>query len=195
MIFPITAILLLSLIVIQNWSLLTRNQDSVVYTYLRSFSTGVVGSGYGAAAGGYIPFSSLQPGDILLGGWSNCAYGKYAHAALYLGQGQVIEAFVDSGVCIQSLEHFTDYTYLCFIRVNASEKIKAKVVAAARQLAGATFYPVSFKQNDRFYNCTDVIWQAYQQQGVNLDPNHDFWVSPDSFRASPDVRIIFEKGM
>ena len=190
-----TAILLLSLIVIQNWSLLTRNQDSVVYTYLHSFSAGVIGSGYGDAAGGYIPFSSLQPGDILLGGWPNCAYGKYAHAGLYLGQGQVLEAMVDSGVCIQSVEHFTDYTSLCFIRVNTSDKIKAKVVAAARQHVGAVFYPVTFKQNDRFYNCTDVIWQVYQQQGINLDPNNDFWVTPDSFRDNPYVRIIFEKGM
>jgi uncharacterized protein YycO len=166
-----------------------------VYTYLRSFASGVVGSGYGSSTTEDIPFSVLEPGDILLGGWPNCAYGKYSHAGLYLGDGEVMEAYVDCGVCVQSLNHYSDYTELCFLRVNLSKQIKAKVIEVAYNHEGDTFYPVAFKQNDRYYNCSDIIWKVYKEQGINLDAYNDIWIAPDSFRDSPDVKILFEKGM
>lgn len=194
-IFPVLVLLLLLLVILQNWQLLTNNKNSVVYTYLRSFASGEIGSGYGSAAAGDIPFSILEPGDILLGGWPNCAYGKYSHAGLYLGEGEVLEAYVDYGVCIQPLGHYENYTELCFIRANVSNELKAKVIAAARSYVGDTFYPVAFKQNDRYYNCSNIIWKAYQEQGINLDVNNDIWIAPESFRNSPYVRVIFEKEM
>jgi hypothetical protein len=66
-IFPVLVLLLLLLVIFQNWQLLTNNNNSVVYTYLRSFASGEIGSGYGSATAGDIPFSILEPGDILLG--------------------------------------------------------------------------------------------------------------------------------
>lgn len=194
-IFPILALFILLFIATQNWTLLTRNQDSVVYTYLHSFKNGVIGSGYGSASATDIPFSLLEPGDILLGGWPNCAYGQYSHAGLYLGAGEVLEAYVDYGVCIQPLGHYDEYTDLCFIRVNVNDDIKAKVIADAHSYVGKTFYPVAFKQNDRYYNCSSIIWKAFKEQGINLDVNNDIWIAPDSFRDSPYVSILFEKGM
>lgn len=194
-IFPILVFLFLLLIVAQNWSLLTNNKNSVVYTYLHSFASGVIGSGYGSASAAEVPFSLLEPGDILLGGWPNCAYGKYSHAGLYLGEGEVLEAYVDYGICIQPLGHYDEYTELCFIRVNVSDEIKAKIIANAHSYVSKTFYPVAFKQNDRYYNCSSIIWKAYKEQGINLDANNDLWIAPESFRNSPYVNIIFEKGM
>ena len=194
-VFPVLVLLLLLLIIIQNWQLLTNNKNSVVYTYLRSFASGEIGSGYGSATNDDIPFYKLEPGDILLGGWPNCAYGKYSHAGLYLGEGEVLEAYVDYGVCIQPLGHYEDYTELCFLRANVSNEIKTKVITAARSFVGETFYPVAFKQNDRYYNCSNIIWKAYKEQGINLDANNDIWIAPESFGDSPYVNIIFEKGM
>ncbi len=194
-IFPVVFLLLLLLVILQNWQLLTNNKNSVVYTYLQSFASGEIGSGYGSSTAADIPFSILEPGDILLGGWPNCAYGKYSHAGLYLGEGEVLEAYVDYGVCIQPLGHYKDYTELCFIRVNVSNEIKDKIIAVARSYAGKTFYPVAFKQNDRYYNCSSIIWKAYQEEGINLDINNDIWIAPESFRDSPYIRVIFEKEM
>lgn len=194
-IFPVLFLLFLLLITIQNRALIFENKNSVIYTYTQSFLTGKIGSGYGIPQVSYIPFSSLEPGDILLGGWPNCAYGKYSHAGLYLGNDEVLEAYVDYGVCIQPLEHFNEYTELCFLRVEVSPEIKNKALRSARSFVGKTFYPVAFKQNDRYFNCSNIIWKAYAEQGINLDIHNDIWVAPESFRDSSYVSKIYEKGM
>jgi len=194
-IFPVMGLLLLLLVIGQNWPLLTENPNSVVYTYFHSFVSGEIGSGYGQAAAGEIPFHLLEPGDILLGGWPNCAYGKYSHAGLYLGNGEVLEAYVDYGVCVQPLDHYIQYSYLSLVKVNVSEEIKAAAIKAGRSYIGQTFYPVAFKHNDRYYNCSSIIWKAYQEQGINLDINNDIWVAPDRFGDNPYVKVLFTKEM
>ncbi|HPF20943.1 MAG TPA: YiiX/YebB-like N1pC/P60 family cysteine hydrolase [Syntrophomonas sp.] len=194
-IFPVMGLLLLLLVIGQNWPLLTENPNSVVYTYFHSFVSGEIGSGYGQAAAGEIPFHLLEPGDILLGGWPNCAYGKYSHAGLYLGNGEVLEAYVDYGVCVQPLDHYYQYTNLSLVKVNVSEEIKTRAIKAGRSYIGQTFYPVAFKHNNRYYNCSSIIWKAYQEQGINLDINNDIWVAPDRFRDNPYVKVLFTKEM
>jgi hypothetical protein len=194
-IFPVIFIFLLLSIVFQNWPLLSGNKKSVIYTYAHSFLTGEIGSGYGRIQAYYIPFEILEPGDILLGGWPNCAYGKYSHAGLYLGDGEVMEAYVDCGICIQPLKHFDEYARLCFLRVNVSPAIKKSVLNTAGSMLGKTFYPVAFKQDGRYFNCSSFIWKAYAEHGVDLDVNNDIWVAPASFQESLYVKTIFEKGM
>lgn len=193
--FPIIFLFLLASIVWQNWQLLTANRDSVVYTYLQSFSQGEIGSGYGRAEYENIPFEKLEPGDILLGGWPNCAYGKYSHAGLYLGDNEVLEAYVDYGVCIQPLDHYYEYTELCLLRVKARQAVKDQVIKAARNYTGKMFYPLAFKNGGGYYNCTKIIWKAYADQGIDLDQKHDLWVAPENFKESAYVSIQYEKGM
>ena len=194
-IFPVLFLILLLIITAQNWALISGNKNSVIYTYSQSFLNGEIGSGYGQAEVGFIPYASLEPGDILLGGWPNCAYGQYSHAGLYLGNNEVLEAYVDYGVCIQPLEHYDDYTEICFLKVEASQELKSSAIRTARSYVGKTFYPVAFKQNDRYFNCSNIIWNAYAEQGINLDINNDIWVAPESFRDSIYVSKMFEKGM
>lgn len=193
--FPVIFLLLLAAVAWQNWQLLTADRESVVYTYLQSFSQGEIGSGYGQAEYEYIPFEKLEPGDILLGGWPNCAYGTYSHAGLYLGNNEVLEAYVDYGVCIQPLDHYYDYTELCLLRVKASQAVKDQVIKAARGYTGKMFYPLAFKNGGEYYNCTKFIWKAYADQGIDLDQKHDLWVAPDNFRHGSNVDILYEKGM
>lgn len=193
--FPVLFLLLLAVVIGQNWQLLTANKESVAYTYLQSFAQGEIGSGYGQAEFEYIPFEKLEPGDILLGGYPNCAYGKYSHAGLYLGNNEVLEAYVDYGVCIQPLDHYYDYTELCLLRVKTSQTVKDQVIKAARSYTGKMFYPLAFKNGSGYYNCTKFIWKAYADQGIDLDPKHDLWVAPDNFRQAADVSILYEKEM
>ena len=55
-----------------------------------------------------ISFEGLE-GDIVLGAYPHCAYGRYSHAALYVGSGQIIEGYADLGITLQSIEHFREY--------------------------------------------------------------------------------------
>lgn len=193
--FPLISLLLFISVVFLNRQLIFGNSHSVIYTYLDSFAKGEIGSGYGQAEVQYIPFDKLEPGDILLGGWPNCAYGRYSHAGLYLGNNEVLEAYVDYGVCIQPLNHYVDYTELCFLRVKSSPAVKNEVIKTARSYAGKMFYPLAFKSGGRYWNCSKIIWKAYADEGIDLDINRDLWVAPESFKNAPAVQILYEREM
>jgi uncharacterized protein YycO len=194
MLFPGIFFILLAFITMDNLQLVTGGRDSVIFTYANSFVKGEIGPGYGIASRDEVSFSNLEPGDIVLGGWPNCAYGRFSHAGIYLGDNMVLEGYVDYGLSIQELSHYLNYSELCLLRVEASREIKDQAVAYALARQGQMFYPVAFKQGERYWNCTKIIWQAYNRQGINLDTINDLWIAPESFSASPSVKILYEKG-
>jgi len=181
--------------VAQNHSLLfAAHSPSVVFTYVNSFVNGQIGSGYGTAQ--YEPLSpgSLEAGDIVLGGWNNCAYGKYSHAGLYIGNNQVLEGYVDYGLTVQPLEHYMDYVNLCLLHIKAAPQIKKQAVSYALKHEGDMFYPVAFKSGERYWNCSKIIWKAYQNNGINLDEINDLWIAPDAFCRSRYAYCVYKRG-
>lgn len=191
--FPCVFILIITLISLDNLSVL-KQPDSLVVTYAQSILQGQVGSGYGQANWLDDPWGKLEPGDIILGGWPNCAYGKYSHAGLYMGDGQVLESYVDYGVCIQPIDHYRQYTELCFLKVKADRDLKERLVKQARNYEGQLFYPLAFKAGQRYWNCTKIIWQLYADQGIDLDARADLWIAPESFLDASSLVIIYTRG-
>lgn len=194
LLFPVIFIVLLTLIGVDNLQLISGSQDSVIYTYANSFIKGEIGSGYGSASNDQISFTDLEPGDIVLGGWPNCAYGRFSHAGLYVGNNKVLEGYVDYGLSLQDLSHYLNYSEVCLLRVEASSEIKNRAVEFALAHQGEMFYPAAFKAGERYWNCSKIIWQAYQIQGINLDPINDLWIAPESFSSSSLVTKLYEKG-
>ncbi|CFY01345.1 Uncharacterized [Syntrophomonas zehnderi OL-4] len=191
--FPGILLLIIAMIGLDNLNVLNR-QDSLLRTYANSLLKGHIGSGYGSAKWPDDPWEKLEPGDIMLGGWPNCAYGRYSHAGLYLGDGKVLESYVDCGVCIQSVNHYSQYTELCLLRVKAGSDLKAKIVRQVEKYEGQLFYPLAFKAGQRYWNCTKIIWKLYADQGIDLDSRQDLWISPESFLDAPSVSIIYRRG-
>ncbi len=194
LLLPVISFVLLALIAMDNLQLASGSRNSVIYTYANSFLKGEIGSGYGSASTDKVSFADLEPGDIVLGGWPNCAYGRFSHAGIYVGNNMVLEGYVDYGLSSQELRHYLNYSELCLLRVEASREIKDKAVAYALAHQGQMFYPVAFKQGERYWNCSKIIWQAYNLQGINLDIINDLWIAPESFSDSPSVKILYEKG-
>lgn len=192
-IFPILSLIAAAGIISDNYHIF-NNPNAVMYSYLASLREGKVGYGFAVVHNNGISFSGLQPGDILLGGYPDCAYGRFSHAGIYVGQGQVIESFGDLGVNIQPVQHFNNYTEVCLLKVNASPEIKSQVVDYIKKYEGQMFYPLAFKPGEKLWNCSKIIWKAYIEQGINLDPAGDIWIAPDVFYSSSDVYIIREKG-
>lgn len=190
--FPIIALLLFALILNTYLHLFTSNK-SVIYTYAKNFLQGEIGPGYGPAKSQPISSIDLEPGDIILGGWKNCAYGEYSHAGLYIGDNNVLEAYVDYGITVQPLKHYLDYNNLCILRVKAPLAVKENAITYAQQQKEKLFYPLSFKSGDRFWNCTKLIWKAYYVNGIELDAINDIWIAPESFRNSTSVLTLFER--
>ncbi|MCX5780473.1 MAG: YiiX/YebB-like N1pC/P60 family cysteine hydrolase [Firmicutes bacterium] len=194
-VFPAIFMILLIFIGCDNRQLLPKLRESVIYTYIQSLGQGRFGTGYGYASTERVSFAELEPGDIVLGGWPNCAYGRFSHVGLYIGGDQVLEGYGDYGLTLQDLDHYRNYSEMCLLRVEASREVKNMAVDYALARQGQMFYPVAFKSGERFWNCSKIIWRAYKNQGIDLDELGDVWIAPESFMDSRYVKILYEKGM
>ena len=195
LILPLLGLLLLLVIGAANRHLLTVSSGSVIHTYMASFVKGEIGTGYGKPTAGTVPFSQLEPGDIVLGGWPNTAYGRFSHAGLYVGDDRLLEGYVDYGLSIQATSTYAHYSRICLLRVNAPAEVKAKAVEYALEKEKKMFYPLAFKDGDRLWNCTKIIWRAYAAQGIDLDEIGDLWIAPESLAESRWVSVIYAKGI
>jgi uncharacterized protein YycO len=193
LLFPLLTVLLAMLLVSGNRPVF-NNREAVFYTYIDSAARGNFGYGTSLKYANNISFTGLEKGDIILGGYPDCAYGRFSHVAMYIGEGEVIEAFVDYGVHIRPIEHFRDYKYVCLLRVQADPEIKQQAVDYACRFQGNMFYALAFKPGDRIWNCSKVIWKAYQEQGLELDESGDLWISPDIFYNSSQTSLIRKRG-
>lgn len=194
MIFPLLAIIFFTLITTSNRHVFS-NDTAVMYTYLQSARQGHIGYGFNSYYGNNISFAGLEPGDLILGGYPHCAYGRFSHAGLYIGKGQVMESFGNLGVNIQPIDHYREYSEVCLLRVKTDPAVKEKAVNYVRRQRGAMFYPLAFKSGERYWNCTKIMWKAYQEQGYNFDPGNDFWVAPDLLYQSQLVEVIRERSV
>ncbi|HCF48782.1 MAG TPA: hypothetical protein DER60_00780 [Syntrophomonas sp.] len=194
LIFPLLTLLAGIMILAHNQAIVL-NPDGATRVYIKSALSGNVGYGNPLRHNNSISFEGLEPGDIILGAYPHCAYGDYSHAALYIGSGQIIEGYADLGITRQSVEHFREYPQVCLLRVNVDPAVKQAAVAYATEQIGEVFYPVAFKSGQNIWNCSKIMWKAYQLQGVDFDDNQDLWVPPDSFYNSPYVEVIREVGL
>ena len=175
---------------------LISNPNSSLATYGYSLRQGHGGMGRVGDYRNNISFTGLEPGDIIIGGYPDCGYGDYSHAALYIGDGLIIEGYADTGLSVQSLDHFRTYSKVALLNVLAPPEVKAQAVSYALAHCGEVFYPLAFKRGERVWNCSKIMWKAYKEQGIELDPLYDdIWVKPESFKDSPLVRVISEKNV
>jgi len=193
LLFPFLCIILLTSIVASNKNVI-KNKDLVLYTYLKNVRQVKVGYGFNSHYNNNISFAGLEPGDIILGGHPGCSYGRFSHAGLYIGDGHVIEGYLDLGVAVRPISHYRDYSEVCLLRVEASPEIKKKAVDYLKRCNGKLFFPVAFKPGNRIWNCSKILWKAYEKQGLDLDYTNDFWVAPDIIYNSPYTSVIKEKG-
>ncbi len=161
---------------------------------MQNFSQGYIGYGQADNYDNGLSFAGLEVGDILLGGYPQCAYGRFSHVSIYIGENLVLEGYGDLGVTIQPISHYWNYSEIALLKVDASPEVKGRVVAYLKEYAGGLFYPLAFKPGDRIWNCSKIIWQAYYIEGIDLDASGDFWIAPDNFYSSPWTRVIREKG-
>lgn len=166
----------------------------VAISYLQNALQGRYGSGFFTGQVNSLDISQLEPGDILLGGNPGGAYGHFTHAGLYLGNGEVMEGYVDCGISRQGVGHYRYYAWACVLRVKLPREQRLRAAEYAAQLEGRMFYPTAFKTGGRYWNCTKLIWKAYKEEGIDLDSRHDLWLTPDAIYCSPWVEVISSEG-
>jgi uncharacterized protein YycO len=155
----------------------------------------------------------LQPGDILFvdiyDGW--CIWGRWDHIAIYVGEQvisgvyrdrAVVEATYDAGVTLTQVDAFVERDRPAEVSVKRlkdipeREKIIREAVEYAVDQEGTPFDPVVFisplfhKIGDKSAHCSEVIWRAYKQVGVDLDSNSGFMLLPDDIYFSSRLESI-----
>ena len=191
--FPLTGLLLAFVIIFLNPTYVREFSRTSTYTYFTNVLQGNIGHGYATAFYAGTMDIILEPGDILLGGWTNCAYGRYSHAGIYVGDGQVLEAFADRGITLQPVNHYLRYAFLSVLRVKTDDEVKQSAIAYAKSHMNKIFYPLAFKTGESYWNCTKIIWKAFALEGIDLDPIGDIWIAPEAFKESEWVEILYER--
>jgi uncharacterized protein YycO len=137
-----------------------------------------------------LDFSQLQPGDIILVGNAGGSYGRYTHAAIYVGNDQAIDMYISTGVYLTSLDAYHDYRWAAILRVKATKTQKVAAVDYSLKQLGLPFFILAPRNNDGLWYCSKLVWQAYARQGIDLDPYQDYWITPDDLQDSPKIQLI-----
>lgn len=167
----------------------TRNTFGVI---VGNILHGQIGTGMWNGVQDKVDLSQLEPGDIILGHNPGCSWGYYTHATLYLGDGQVMETLLTTGVQPISINRYRDYTSAAVLSVNLPREVKEQAVRNARSLQGRPFLLLAPRGESGWFYCTKAVWWAYKQAGYDLDPLGGYWVVPDRFPRSPYVTKIAE---
>lgn len=152
---------------------------------------GYIGVGVPGENGFDFKAVGIEPGDIVLGANPGNSWGHWTHAALYVGDGRVIDTLLRNGVHQQPVERFAlAYQRAGVLKVNLPREVKQRAVAEALALQGRPFSMLAGRTSSRWFYCTKIVWYAYWRAGVDLDPKGGHWVSPDRFVVHPRVSLV-----
>lgn len=164
----------------QLWSLMLERLDQ-----------GAFGVGYWDGEYNEFDFDQLEPGDLVLGGNTGSSWGHWTHAAIYLGDGMVMDNFLRTGVAPRPVTAYNEYySHAGALRVKLPQDVKERAVAEAKSLAGKPFHLLAPRQSTALFYCSKIAWWSYVRQGHDLDPDGAFWVVPDRVYESPLVEPI-----
>lgn len=151
---------------------------------------GDIGVGIPGANGFDFAAAGLEPGDIVLGANPGNSWGHWTHAALYVGNGQVVDTLLRYGVHLSPVERFAHaYQQAGVLKVNLPPDVKARAVALALGTLGRPFNLLAGRETGDWFYCTKLAWWVYWRAGYDLDPDGGHWVVPDRFLASPAVTL------
>lgn len=114
-------------------------------------------------------------------GGKSSSVGDFGHAAVvYEDKGfNTVEAFPDTGV----KHHFGDWyrkdsdVYLYGVTQSSGTK-RANVAQYAHNMVGKKYSLTAKKEDERTFYCSKLVWLAWKKQGVDLDDNGGFFVTP-----------------
>lgn len=139
----------------------------------------------------------LKPGDVLLRRYNNYLSGLmipgyFTHAALYVGDNQVIHLLGD-GICKEDILTFMRCDNIAVLRFKDQSIIEEVIKKAYEQLEKEIEYDFDFNTDspDKFY-CTEFVDFCFDYP-VKPTIDHDH-ILPDDFFAHEKFDIIWSKG-
>ncbi len=180
------------------WNVITmRPATRELWSFMwgRLVNEGAFGVGFWDGEYNEFDFRQLEPGDIVLGGNTGSSWGHWTHAAIYIGDGMVMDNFLRTGVAPRPVTAYNEYySHAGALRVKLPPEVKAAAVERAKSLVGKPFHLLAPRDSQALFYCTKIVWWAYLQEGYDLDPKGAFWVVPDRIAESALVEPILPNG-
>lgn len=188
----------LALVLMILWNLFTMRPATRELWGLmwgRLVNEGAFGVGYWDGEYNEFDFSQLEPGDLVLGGNIGSSWGHWTHAAIYIGDGLVMDNFLRPGVAPRPVTAYNEYySHAGALRVNLPPEVKRAAVEKAKSLQGKAFHLLAPRDSIGLFYCSKIAWWSYAQLGYDLDPGGPFWIVPDRiYYQSKDVEPIQPK--
>jgi len=149
---------------------------------------------------------NIQIGDILLSrsqgllGELLALIGSndfWTHTAIYVGDGKIVEA-IGTGVKLTSITDW-DYPNKTCVEVRRVKEVDTtKISKVIGFISSQIGKPYSYYYLDKSYSpntiswyCSELVWAAYMQVGINIEYTPDEWVvSPQEIADDEDTYLI-----
>ncbi|MEM1957568.1 MAG: YiiX/YebB-like N1pC/P60 family cysteine hydrolase [Archaeoglobaceae archaeon] len=152
----------------------------------------------------------LRPGDIILcrgcAGWLEETFGNivgyWHHAAMYIGNGQMIEAWKD-GVRIVPVSMVNKASEVAVYRVSTTDAVRYNAINWAKSKVGLPYdykwltYVGGKEIEGSSYYCSELIWAAYLKAGgPDIDQNpgwswrYGYSVAPQELADDSDTYLV-----
>ncbi|MEX2724017.1 MAG: YiiX/YebB-like N1pC/P60 family cysteine hydrolase [Candidatus Freyarchaeota archaeon] len=156
--------------------------------------------------GNNLDLSKLQVGDIILVSGvivgDKLMPGHYSHAAMYIGNGKMIEAW-KNGVRVVDISMIHNANDAAIYRVSTSSSIKQQAVNWALTKVGLPYdyiwltYIGGKQVNGNSYYCSELVWAAYKAVGgPDIDQNpgwswtYGYNVAPQELADDGDTYLV-----
>ena len=156
--------------------------------------------------GNNLDLSKLQVGDIILVSGvfvgDKAMPGHYTHAAMYIGNGKMIEAW-KNGVRIVDVTMVRNANDAAIYRVKTTDTIKQRAVEWAKTKVGLPYdyiwltYIGGKQVEGKSYYCSELVWAAYKAVGgPDIDQNpgwswkYGYNVAPQELADDEDTYLV-----
>ncbi len=145
----------------------------------------------------------LKNGDILLTKSTQTLFWRHGHCGIVIDaeKGISLESLEPGTVSMkQDLSKWQYYPTLKILRLkNVDEKILDQIVKYSEtnllgkkyDILAAKFHKSKIPEN---VNCSQIIWQAFNNFGYDLDSNKGIIVTPEDIAKSPLLEIVQVRG-
>jgi uncharacterized protein YycO len=116
-------------------------------------------------------FNSASPGDVLLsvmrGELNNlCIPGYWSHAALYVGNGVVVEAVGDGVVESDLIDFVLSKDNVCLLRLKENRGAEC-ACSVAQSMVGRP-YDFYFEPGDLSFYCSELVWYSWNEASLKV---------------------------
>jgi hypothetical protein len=137
----------------------------------------------------------LKPGDVLLRRYDHylgslLLKGYWSHAAIYVGDNQVIH-MLGEGITKEDILTFCRTDDVCILRCADSDRVQKAIDEANRQFSMGTKYDYDFSMSTKKLYCSELVHHVYG--GFSYAKRIGRFVYPEDIRYAHDLIQVWNR--